>query len=288
MEDHVVLNNEVRKRLNPVVLYGLLSIFLVAGCAHPQSGHLMPPQKYQMRLASAAGQDPMPLYFAEMSQKDFGNSEFDQFDEEFLEEKERIPDPLESWNRVMFHFNDRLYFLLLKPISIGYKAIFPQPVRVGVRNFFENLEFPIRFINCLLQAKFEGAATELTRFAVNSTVGMGGFLDVAEENLGLREQEEDFGQTLGFYGLGPGIYINWPILQACSLTGTIGLVGDAFLDPSNYLSDIRYVLAVQSYEGINYISLTIGGYEDLKRAAIDPYIAARDAYCQYRRKMIEE
>ena len=209
-------------------------------------------------------------------------------DEQGVELQETISDPLEPINRAFFHFNDRLYFWLLKPMAIGYKRILPQPLRVNVNNFFDNLQFPIRFVNCLLQAKVEGAGNELARFIVNSTIGLAGFLDVAKEDLDIGGQEEDLGQTLGSYGFGPAFYIHWPIIGASGLTDTIGLLGDGFLDPLNYLSKAKYTLAARSYDTVNDTSLSIGDYEDLKRAALDPYVAVREAYYQYRQNKIKE
>lgn len=297
MEERIALMNEAKRRLNLMAVFGLLFVFLVSGCAHKialpssgPSGRLMSSQNEPIRLASA-GQDLPPLYLAQGPQEYPGDGEFDEFDEfddDFEPELIGMADPLESWNRAMFHFNDKLYFWILKPVSSGYRVILPQPIRRSVKHFFENLGFPIRFVNCLLQAKFQGAGTELARFSVNSTIGLAGFLDVAKQDLGIYEREEDFGQTLGVYGLGPGIYINWPILGASSLTDTVGLVGDAYLSPLNYLSETEYTIAIDAYELTNSTSLVLGDYEDLKRAAVDPYIALRDYYYQSRQKKIKE
>ena len=300
MEERTVLMNGGKKRLNLMAVFGLLFVLLISGCAHKielpssgPSGRLMFSQNEPIRLASA-GQDLTPLFPAQGPQEYPGEGGFDEFDEfdelddDFEAELISIADPLEPWNRAMFHFNDKLVTWILKPVSTGYGAIVPQPMRKGVRNFFENLGFPIRFVNCLLQAKFKGAGTELTRFAVNSTIGLAGFLDVAKKDLGIDEREEDFGQTLGVYGLGPGIYIFWPLLGPSSLTNTVGLVGDAYLDPLNYLSETKYSIAAEAYDLTNSFSLDLGeDYEDLKRM-IDPYIAWRDAYYQSQQKKIKE
>ncbi len=114
-----------------------------------------------------------------------------------------IADPLEPLNRAFYHFNDKLYFWLMKPLASGYKAVTPEKVRVGVKNIFYNLAFPIRFVNCLLQGKGKEACDEFVRFFTNSTIGMGGFLDVASSKLELKKYEEDLGQTLGSDGAGP-------------------------------------------------------------------------------------
>lgn len=272
-------------------------VLMVSGCAHKieltstgPSGHLMFSQNEPIHLASA-GQDLPPLYLAHGPQENPEEGEFDEFDEfddDFEAELISISDPLESWNRAMFHFNDKLVSWILRPVSTGYGAIVPQPIRRGVSNFFDNLKFPVRFVNCLLQAKFQGAGTELARFTVNSTIGLAGFLDVAKQEMEIEEREEDFGQTLGVYGLGPGIYIYWPIFGPSSLTNTIGLVGDGFLDPLYYLSETKYTIGAKAYDIVNDASLRLGDYEDYKGAAVDPYIFFRDAYYQNQKKKIKE
>ena len=213
---------------------------------------------------------------------------FDDEDDKDLPPLKTIADPIEPINRAFFYFNDKLYFWLLKPVARGYGFILPQSVRIGVRNFFDNLGFPIRFVNCVLQGKFEGAGREANRFLVNTTAGLLGLIDVAEEKMGINEQDEDFGQTLGFYGLGPGFYINWPILGPSSLTDTVGIVGDIPLDPVSYTGETFIALPVRSLDLVNRTSLTIGEYEDLKRAALDPYVATRDAYYQFRQNKISQ
>lgn len=208
----------------------------------------------------------------------------------FLEEDASytISDPLEPLNRAFFHFNDKLYFWVLKPVAKGYKAVTPEKVRVGVRNFFYNLGFPVRFVNCLLQAKVDAAANEFARFVTNSTVGLFGLIDVATHKLELKKNDEDLGQTLGVYGMGASFYINWPVLGPSSLRDSLGGAGDAFLDPLNTIDRTKYRALGQAYKTVNETSLSIGMYEDLKKAAIDPYVALRDAYSQHRQSMIKE
>ncbi len=218
------------------------------------------------------------------------NSQGDAFkDSEDFEDTNLIPDPIEPLNRIIFQFNDDLYFGLLKPIAIVYTHVIPETLRIRVRNFFSNLAMPIRAVNCVLQGDINGFGTEIARFFINSTVGMLGLWDPAKDGLKLKSQDEDLGQTLGFLGVGPGIYIVWPILGPSSIRGTVGLVGDFFLDPLNYIFDeTKYNIAVRGYQIVNETSLTIGDYESLKKAALDPYIAFRDAYYQYRQKKIKE
>jgi len=202
---------------------------------------------------------------------------------------EMIADPLEPVNRAFFKFNDKFYFWILKPVTTGYKTVVPQDVRVGVRNFFSNVTTPVRLVNCLLQAKFKCAGNETVRFLLNTGLGLAGFLDPAKKELHIEKQEADFGQTLGVWGIGPAFFINWPILGPSSLRDTVGYVGDLFLDPQNYLITSTPInLAIKSYDQVNETSLTLGEYEDLKEAALDPYIALKDAFHQYRQNKIKE
>ncbi|MBS1237993.1 MAG: VacJ family lipoprotein [Deltaproteobacteria bacterium] len=200
---------------------------------------------------------------------------------------EAVPDPLEPVNRAFFEFNDKLYFWVLKPVATGYKTVVPEEARVCVRNFFRNLAFPVRFVNNLLQGKFFGAFEETCGFLVNSTVGLGGLADIAAA-VDLKRHEEDLGQTLAVYGSGPAFYINWPFFGPSTLRDTIGTAGDTFLDPLTYLGDYWYAPGARGLNVVNETSLKIGDYESLKKAALDPYVALRDAYYQNRLSKIKE
>jgi phospholipid-binding lipoprotein MlaA len=148
---------------------------------------------------------------------------------------------------------------------------------------------PIRLVNCLLQVNFSCAGTEALRFFLNTTVGVAGFFDPAKKDFKYEKKEKDFGQTLGVYGIGPGIYFVWPIIGPSSIRDSVGFIGDLFLDPQNYLIESLWInLAVKSYHQVNETSLTLGDYEDLKKGALDPYTALKDAYFQYRQGKINE
>ena len=202
-----------------------------------------------------------------------------------------IPDPLEPVNRAFFRFNDKLYFWVLKPVATGYKAVIPEDGRIGVRNFFSNVATPVRLVNCLLQAKFKGAGNETVRFVLNTTLGIAGFFDPARKTFKIEKQEADFGQTLGIWGMEPVFYIDLPILGPSSLRDGLGYVGDLAFDPRTYLSYYFWIATVVNagtwtLDKVNEASLTLGEYENLKKAAVDPYIALREAYSQYRRNKI--
>ncbi len=202
-----------------------------------------------------------------------------------------IADPIEPWNRAMYHFNDKLYFWLLKPVGQGYKFSIPESFRIIFSNFYENLMMPVRFVNNLLQGRPDYAGRELVRFVINSTMGVAGFRDVAKDGFGITGRKADLGQTLGKYGIGSGFYIVWPVLGPSNPRDTVGLVGDHFLKPPTYLSSDLMdpeTIGLNVHEKVNNLSFRIGDYEIMKEAAIDPYIAMRDAYVQYRKKLIEQ
>jgi phospholipid-binding lipoprotein MlaA len=209
-------------------------------------------------------------------------------EEEGEEEVVQIADPLYPWNKTMYHFNDKLYFWLMKPVAQGYSAVVPEDIRLSVSNFFDNITTPIRFVSNLLQLKVKDAGNELFRFLYNSTAGVCGLADAAKMDFDIRKKDEDLGQTLGSYGIGHGIYLVWPFLGPSSLRDTVGRVGDRFLTPINYINPTETALGITVYDRVNETSFRIGDYEDLKKSAIDPYVSIRDAYVQHRKKKVED
>ena len=197
-----------------------------------------------------------------------------------------IADPIEPVNRAIFVFNDKFYFWVAKPVAKGYNHVLNEDIRVSVRNFFHNLAAPIRVANNLLQGEFRATGTELARFAMNSTMGILGFFDVARD-FGIQRKNADLGQTLGRYGLGQGFYIVLPFLGPSSLRDGVGRIGDGFLDPVDYINPWEAALGVSAYRSENDVSLRLGAYEKLKSLSLDPYIALRDAYVQNRAKVVK-
>ncbi len=214
------------------------------------------------------------------------------FEEEYEEEVIEIADPISLWNKGMFHFNDKFYFWVLKPVTKGYSAVVPKDMRVAVSNFFYNVATPIRFVNNLLQLKMKNAGNELISLVVNSTLGIGGLGNVAKDKFNIQSHKEDFGQTIGSYGIGHGFYIVWPLLGPSSMRDTIGLAGDWFLDPLNWLTlntlSTAEAAGVVAFETVNKTSFRIGDYEAFKESAVDPYVGMRDAYIQYRNKEVKD
>jgi phospholipid-binding lipoprotein MlaA len=202
---------------------------------------------------------------------------------------EKIADPLEPLNRVFFHFNDKLYYWVLKPVARAYSFILPEGLRIAVSNFFDNLLSPGRAVNCLFQGEVKDSSVEIARFLLNSTAGVYGFGDFAKDVLNLPSTEEDTGQTLGYYGLGGLFYINWPFLGPSNFRDSLGMVGDAYMHPI-ILFDSGWPVTVASWtlDKVNYTSLTLGDYELFTETALDPYVAVRDAYQQYRQGQIRK
>jgi phospholipid-binding lipoprotein MlaA len=209
------------------------------------------------------------------------------FDEEFDEDEVLISDPLEPMNRAFFWFNDKLYFYLLKPVARGWRWITPEPWRIGVQNVFSNLATPVRFINAGLQGKFNDAGNELTRFVVNSTIGIGGLFDTAKDHFDIRKKDEDTGQTLGHYGVGPGFYLVLPIFGPSNARDAVGLVVDSRMDILFYISEGRTYWGLKAFDKVNDLSLDRDTYEGIKRDALDSYLFVRDAFIQYRQNKID-
>lgn len=208
------------------------------------------------------------------------------------EEIAEIADPFSLINEAVYFFNDKLYFWALKPAATGYSYVTPEVVRIGVSNFFNNLSSPVNVVNNLLQFQFTRSGLEFFRFLFNTIVGIGGFYDASHHLLGLEKQEADFGQTLGFYGIGQGLYLVWPILGPSSIRDTIGIAGDGFMSPTTYIG--FYFLnfwessGIRAYDIVNELTFHMSVYEDMKNSAVDPYVALRNAFVQNRLKKVRD
>lgn len=199
-----------------------------------------------------------------------------------------VADPLAPWNRAMFQFNDKFYFWFLKPVARAYRTVVPSLARTGVENFFNNLGAPKRFVSNLLQLKGREATIEMGKFMINSTWGVLGFGNLFAGNTEVQIPEADLGLTLAHYGVGSGPYIVWPFLGYYTLRDTTGWTVGLLIDPISYIHPITASLGTRTYSMVNYTSFRIGDYEVLKDASLDPYLATRDAYLQYRAEKVKE
>ena len=268
-----IIENKYMKLL---AWYIVILTVLIAGCASSNNN-----AKF-----STAQQNPLndPNNIDEA----FADEDFDLLEEELDEQVVEVDDPLEPFNRLMFGLNDTLYFWIVKPVTETWKAVVPEPARTGVRNFFQNLTTPVRYVNCLLQGKGDSADIELRRFLVNTTEGILGFGDPARDKYELEPVQEDLGQTLAVHGMDDGFYIVWPFFGPSNVRDSLGMVGDMFLNPVRYVEPTETSIYISAGRGINEGSFHVGEYEDFKAAALEPYIAMREAYIQYRNKKIQE
>jgi len=216
-------------------------------------------------------------------------------------------DPWEPMNSNIFEFNRKVDRFVLKPVAKGYDFVLPDLVQVGISNIFSNLRFAPRFLNNMFQGKLKGAGIEVGRFLINSTVGLGGFFDLAKK-VDLVTSEEDFGQTLGFYGVKPGPYLVLPMFPPFTVRDFVGYVGDVFLNPINWLvapiievNNVPSVIARHNRmtssliqtgsrvgEIINERSRNLEKYQGVEEATLDLYTAVRNAYLQKRAQAIRE
>jgi phospholipid-binding lipoprotein MlaA len=252
--------------------YGGLILFVLTIYFYQPLSWALSPSGYQSQATLIPNQDSS------------GQSDWDKTGAEFI----TTPDPIQPYNLAIFSINDKLYFYFLKPIAQGYRKVLPEKARVSIRNLYNNVNTPSRLVNSLLQRKFKGAGTEILRFVINTTMGIGGLFDPAKSLFCLEKQDEDFGQTLGSYGMGPVFYIEWPFLGPSSLRDTVGLAADVALDPLTFLIGPWEHFGISAYDYINELSLEKDTYESIVEPAVDPYLAVQDAYIQNRAKKIRE
>lgn len=200
-----------------------------------------------------------------------------------------IADPVEPVNRGTFWLNHQLYTYLLRPVSKAYEFILPSPARKAVHNVFDNAEYPVRLVNHALQFEFKRADLETRKFVVNSVAGVGGILRVSDRIPDLANvPAADTGQTFAKWGIGHGAYVVLPVLGPRSLRDTVGMAGDYALNPISWLSygglSGATALAVSGPSAARNINEKMNLYDAATRNAIDPYIAVRSGYIQYRKK----
>lgn len=197
-----------------------------------------------------------------------------------------VNDPLESVNRVIFGFNEIVYEFLLTPVATTYNTVLHETVRSGVSNAIDNISSPVTLVNDILQFELDRALTTIARFVVNTIAGIGGIADVAS-SIGLEEHSEDFGQTLGSYGVGEGLYLVLPLLGPSNPRDAIGdLVVDPYFDPLGlYLSNTDRDAAGYARTGVSAVSEfagLMGELSQIKRTSVDYYAAIRSLYRQKR------
>lgn len=208
-------------------------------------------------------------------------------------------DPWEPFNTKMFWFNRNvLDQYVLKPLAQAWDFVLPDVVQRGLRNAVDNTNVVTRLFNSLSQGKFAGAGRELARFGINSTAGVGGLFDIAKDGFGIEKSDEDTGQTLGFYGAGPGPYLVLPFLPPMDVRDGIGYLVDAGMNPLNYLipfaaqadggTTAGSLIGIAFVDAVNRRSINLELYEGVEETVIDLYSAVRNGYLQKREAKIKE
>lgn len=211
------------------------------------------------------------------------DEEFGEWEQETAAE---VSDPLEPINRGVFWFNEQADRFVIKPVAKGYDWALPKPVKRGVSNVFDNLFTPVVAVSDLLQGNLRESAQDVGRFVINSTVGVVGIFDVAT-GWGLEKRREDIGQAFGTWGIGSGPYLVLPILGPSNVRDGVGLVGNYFLLPQNYIEDDGARWGVTLLGGIDTRYRLLDASTVLEQAALDRYAFVRSSYAQHRRNLIE-
>jgi phospholipid-binding lipoprotein MlaA len=214
----------------------------------------------------------------------------DPTDQAAVEAYNEANDPLEPMNRYFFEVNQFLDEILLKPFAGWYHLALPDPAEDGVRNFLRNLKSPVYLANDLFQGEWDRAGTTAARFAINSTVGIGGIFDVASL-LDLKHHEEDFGQTLAVYGTGEGPYLHLPIIGPSNPRDATGRLVDYALDPLTwvgYIYDVSYINTARAgLDAIDTRARNLEAIDELKKGSVDFYATVRSLYRQRRNDLIK-
>jgi phospholipid-binding lipoprotein MlaA len=215
--------------------------------------------------------------------------EIDEFEEEFAASSKDDFDPLEGYNRMMTKFNDATIVYVISPVAKGYKKVVPQGARVSIGNFFDNLMFPIRFANNIFQGKISNAFSESGRFIINTTVGFLGFANVATDIYKIEEHQEDFGQTLGHWGVPGGPHIVLPFLGPSNARDLSGRLVDTLMNRQiNIFDSNDQELILKSIEVLNSMPQIVDMYDIATKDAIDLYPLLKNMYEQRRDKLIKE
>jgi phospholipid-binding lipoprotein MlaA len=194
-------------------------------------------------------------------------------------------DPWERWNRQVYTFNDAVDNAVLKPVATAYQKVVPSMARQGVDNFFGNFSDAWSFVNNLLQGKVENGLRDMFRVTTNTVFGLGGLLDIATE-MRLDSQGEDFGQTLGYWGVGSGPYVVLPLFGPSTLRDTTALPLDTYVSPNLVVDDSAARVGLTTLGVVNLRSNLLGASRMLDDVALDKYNFTRDAYLQRRRNLV--
>ncbi len=262
--------------------------------AQPNEGENQPAEKENTTVegenASKPGETGETTEADDLDEDPFG-------DEEIGAETKKASDPLEGMNRAFHTFNDFTFTYFFNPLATGYAFVTPRFLRKGISNVFENLKMPMRLVSTLGQGRLKKSGKVLSRFTINSTVGLAGLIEVAEPMTGWERVNEDMGQMFGYWGIGQGPYVVLPFFGPSGARDSVGLIFDLALNPvtyvptlatDNYVESFAITAGIYTFTTVNNVSLQLGEYENLKKNSLDHYVFFRDVYIQYREKQVEE
>ena len=218
--------------------------------------------------------------------------DYEEMEDPFAGTEKDLPiltDPLEGYNRWMFSVNETIYDAVLEPVARGYKNAVHEDLRIGIKNIFSNSLAPVKFISSLLQLEFKKSGRVLARTLINTTLGIGGIADVAGEEYGIKDVNEDFDQALGYYGIPTGPYIVLPFFGPSTARNIIGRAADTFLSPGSMAgASVGLNVGVSTEDNINRASFIVDDKKQLEDSALDEYESVRDFYHQYRHGLLKK
>ena len=212
--------------------------------------------------------------------------EYEDMEDPFAGNEKDIPvlsDPFEGYNRWMFGINEAMYDTAVEPFVRGYRDIVHEDLRIGIRNVYNNALFPVKFLSCLLQLKFKESGRVLARTLINTAFGFGGYADVAGEEYGIRDVNEDFDQALGSLGIPTGPYLVLPFFGPATTRNMLGRTVDTLMSPGALLAlSFGQNVIINAEDNVNQISFIIDDKKQLEDSALDEYESVRDFYHQFR------
>jgi phospholipid-binding lipoprotein MlaA len=236
---------------------------------------------------------PNSIETAQGTMKSSQNVEdYEDMEDPFAGTEKDIPiltDPLEGYNRWMFGVNEALYDYALEPVARGYRNTVHEHLRIGIKNIFNNALAPVKFVSSLLQLEFKKSGQVLARTLINTTLGIGGIADVAGEEYGIDDVNEDFDQALGYYGIPTGPYVVLPFFGPSTARNIVGRTADALLSPGAMAgAGIGTNIVVNTEDNVNAASFIVDDKKQLEDSALDEYESVRDFYHQYRHGLLKK
>ncbi len=218
--------------------------------------------------------------------------EYEDMEDPFAENEKDIPilsDPFEGYNRWMFGINEAMYDNAVEPFVRGYRDIVHEDLRIGIRNLYNNVLFPAKFLSCILQLKFKESGRILARTVINTAFGFGGYADVAGEEYGISDVNEDFDQALGSFGIPTGPYLVLPFFGPATARNMLGRTVDTLMSPGALLTlSFGQNVIINAEDNVNQISFIIDDKKQLEDSALDEYESVRDFYHQFRHGLLKK